>query len=713
MLTEQQREIVLAEDKKSIVLASAGSGKTFVLTHKIEHLIKEKEINPSNIFVFSFSRSATREIRERLAKNLTTAQYDKLYISTFHSFCYSILQEYNSYAGISKNMNILSNDQLKGIIKNSINYLANNGSISDRFDAEEALPYYFNIRWGWPLSEEISKPKYDIKKTLDNTITYLDKINSYTFNDLIILCIQMMEKYPSVTEEIQNKFDVLILDECQDTQVIVTCMLNLLITERHNFCIVGDVCQTLYRFNNSDPFKLLELANRWNSKIFYLNETFRFGETISCIANNICEDMEIEDRYKIPTKTNQTSEPTTFIIGEDIDRFEYVSNQIKALYAKGIPYENIYVLSRVNSQLGKYAKLLMEQGIPAVLKGGNLLLRKEVNFVFAIIKCFHKVNVTCLTTIFENYNVGYDNILLSKLFDDFTGNTIFQLVEHVNCNKIRDIGEERKKAFLGVARSILNCYPFLELKRNVFMQIADTMDMKSFKFMNHKDETGTGNDERFEILNLLDEIFSSQFKGDIYNFENYMKVTFASDTETKSKAVSLLTVHSSKGMSLPYVFLDTSKFGTFDGYNLLDEQFCLYVGVTRAKYKIWYLSDNKNVFNVYMNDDTEVISIYNDDGVYIPSEKSKETRIAELKEVKTEVNFSSLCLGSASKCNMMILEPKSIIKVSEKAVMLNFGSKDLTQWIPKSNIRYDKNSNHYFASSWWIGQGNSKYLKTK
>jgi len=712
MLTEQQQTIVKSDDKKSIVLASAGSGKTFVLTNKIEYLIKEKKVDPTRIYVFSFSRSATSEMRKKLNSTLTKEQFEQLYISTFHSFCYHLLQEYPTYAGVKKNMNILAEDQLKGIIKKSISYMMNNGKINNEISPDTIIEYYSYVRWHLTLPEDMEAPDIETKKVLENVITYMEKIDSYTFNDLIIICTIMLMKYPSIAEEVRNKFDILILDECQDTQVIVTQMLDVIIDEHHTFCIMGDVCQTLYRFNKSDPFELLKLANKWNSKIFYLNETFRFGNTISTIANNICEDMEIDDKYKIPTKTNQSSEPTTFVIGEEADRFQYVADQIKSLHIKGIPYDNIFILSRVNSQLGKYAQALMENGIPAVLKGGNILQRKEVKFVFAVLQCFKKVNIVCLDIIFENYNVGYDNTMISKLFDDFKGDTIFNLVEHVNTTKIKDIGEERKKAFTGVARKILDCYQFIESKSsNIFMDIATAMDMKDFKFMNKKDETGTGNEERYDILKLLNEIYCSQFKGDLLNFENYMKVTFASDTETKSKAVCLFTVHASKGMSLPYVFLDISKFATFPDYDLLDEQFCLYVGVTRAKYKLWFVSNKTNPFNAYMHEEPVVISKYDEDGMpeYDPNAERVFNKPTELSEVKTEVNFSTVCLGTKTKCTMLIEPPKSIVRQTEKACMLSWGTEN--SWIPKSNIFYDKERNNFFASSWWIKQGNTKFLK--
>jgi len=710
MLTSQQKEIVESDIKKAMVLASAGSGKTFMLTHKIEYLIKEKKISPSKMFLFSFSRSATKEMRNRLKESLSTKEFSELNISTFHSFCYHLIVKYLNYAPVKKDFSVISEDQLKGIIKNNIAYMDKYGKIdSSCVSVEDIQSHYYSYRWSKVITSDNNKPTPTEKLVLENVISYLDTINTYTFNDIIVISISILEKYSNVKEEVQSSFSYMILDEAQDTQSIITRLLGLIINESHSLYIVGDIQQTLYRFAGADPFLLLEFMESWNSHIFYLNETFRFGDTVGDIANKIIEKIDIEDRYKIPTFTKQKSEESERVlvnIKNEKTKMDFVVKQIKKLYEAGVPYNNINILSRVNSQLASYNKLLLEEGIPSVIKGGNILQRKEVIFVLSVLSLFRKAKLYNLEKVFENYNVGVDKYVLKNVMEDFKGETVFHLIEYISTTKIKEVGEERKKALLGVLRKVIKSYEDVSTKCcDTFSNMADNLEMKSFKFMQSKDETGSDSSERFATLHILDDLLSD-YTGNIFDFETHLKLTFTTDNENNPKGVILRTIHASKGMSLPYVFLDMTRFCSFQDFDIIDEQFCFYVGVTRTKYKLFCIADHENIFNEYLSD---LKTTTLEDSEDFDSYSSIENTISP-ENIKTELDISMYCFGTKRDCSFLIQKPSKLIRATEKAVMLQFGSN--TTWIPKKCIYYSKNDDLYFANNWWLSQkGNNKFLK--
>lgn len=697
MLTKQQESLKVTDEQNILCLASAGSGKSFTLVHRITHLINDKKVKPEDIYLFSFSRTATQEIREKLAEALGKHILQRMYISTFHAYAYKIVMEQAKVLKLNKDtMSIIGSNQLEALLKYTGKRMIEKGEIYQslgRADLQQILAVYTKARHFNDYSGLASYQKYVLK----DVIEYMERKQTYTFDDLLELVKNLFYKHPIHATYYANQFKYLILDEAQDTSSYVFEILRLLLNDTHHFTAVGDIQQNLYGFTGCDPDNLISFAKDRNCKIMQLNQTFRFGETICDLANEVVKDLDIEDEYKINTETVQVSKNPVYIHVED--RNDALKSGVEAIekwISEGVELKDIYVLARTNRELQEYMNELLKKEIPATNRGESFLKRKEIEFILSALAILKNNNREDWLLFVKPLPVGINTKIVNLAFADFEG-SLEELKDRINNKSILGIGAKRKKEFNQLFETLYYLAKALENNLRDFKEIGKLLGIKDTDFMSTAQTTAEGTsiqDERWEYLEVLTQM-SKEYRGSILTFPEYLKTYFDVDSSNDQNAVTLLTIHKSKGMTLPYVVLDTKKFFSFanSAKEELWEKFCLYVGITRAKHELYYLFKPDNPCINYVPDEVAELVIPEE---MLESRKEKPTK----KEPETQQDILLKLAGLVTGSNHTVeLKVNTILQSTDKAIHLE--SNGLKHWIPKSAMSVSVAKEKIFIATWY------------
>lgn len=600
------------------------SGKTYTVIERIKKLITIDKIPAKEVALFSFSRTATKEIRDRLKKALSYEDYSNLYIATIHSFAYKILRENSSYADFQ----IIDSNELLNIVKKFID------SDVEYRDAKEKD----KLNKASEIVNLISKAcKDNLKDIVDIFEGYEDKVrynkirdwlNSkklMTFDDILWLCYQYIVKYPKIKQNYKKKY--VITDECQDTSRIQIDILQMFDFGDTDIQLIGDIQQTIYGFAGSDPYYLLEKTATYD--ILQMDETFRFGETISKIANKVTNYFSLEDKYKIETVTNQKSLDVSHI-RNDNDLIDLVCNEISSLISSGMNEKDISVLCRTNAELVNYSKKLTSMRIKNVMRFGTLWKRSEVKLLLSVVSLLREFRLDNVLFFLKQKRILIEDRVFNHIYNayvtekDSVDVDIISLLDFAAHNKVDKVGAKRLESIVELRDMFIDAKSVIDTNTDftVFSKIAEVIDVDSMQFMTGgANKDGVDNrDERWSFIRLLDSL-QREHNISAYELETSLKIDFTTEEEKDVNAVYLRTVHSSKGMTIPYCFVDLSNFfkRAGDKKDVESELFLLYVAITRAKTKL-YLCDANNQDSIYNfvfteDNDSELLNLMKDDSI--------------------------------------------------------------------------------------------------
>lgn len=589
-LNDKQLEAVKHKDGPCLVLAGAGSGKTKVLTQRIINLI-DSGVSPYNILAITFTNKAAKEMRNRVENELGSIT-DSIFIGTFHSFELRILRENYIDIGYTSNITILDTDDAKAIVKR---ILKENGYDPAKYEIRTIINKISSTK-----NDGISPDEYTklFLNDLDIVIGLVYKEytkllkdnNSVDFDDLLLKPVELLKKNKIILEKYQERFKYILVDEYQDTNSIQYELCKLLASKYKNIFVVGDANQSIYSFRNADYRNILNFEKDYkNAKVILLEENYRSTNNILKAANSVIKNNSEGKKLNL-WSSKRDGELIDYIRCEDeIKEANFVINKIKDLVSNGYKYSDIAVLYRTNAQSRVVEDAFVRNNIPHNIIGSYYFYnRKEIKDLIAYLKLIYNpcdsVNLERIINV-PKRGIGAKSI--ENLRKKATENNI-SMFDAI------DSGKE-----LEFKKMILKLQEF-SLNGNLSDLIEEILSTTGLR-MEYEINKSLENEAKVENLNEFKTVALMFEESGIYDLQTFLEnIALVSDRgqyNNDGDEVSIMTLHSAKGLEFNVVFLLGMEEGLFPHNrsfnslsNLEEERRLCYVGITRAKEKLYLLS---------------------------------------------------------------------------------------------------------------------------
>ena len=606
-LNDRQKEAVEYLDGPLLILAGAGSGKTRVLTYKIAYLLEKKIVKPWEILAITFTNKAAKEMKERV-EGLVGAEAQDMWLGTFHSVCVRILKREIELLGYSRDFNIFDEIDKDKVIKEVMKKLNIDDKIyptglikSEISKAKEVMKddkQYAKDAMGDFRKEEIAKVYTMYQQTLRTN-------NSIDFDDIIMLTVQLFLEHPDRLEYYQEKYKYVLVDEYQDTNKTQFLLISLLTAGTGNICVVGDESQSIYGFRGADITNILNFEKEFPSaKIIKLEENYRSTKNILNAANEVIKNNSSKIDKVLWTQNKEGEKINYKTLNNEYEEVEYVVETIDDLCRKeNKKYSDFAVLFRTNAQARVLEEVFMRTGTPYKLIGGiKFYARKEIKDIISYLKLINNKNDNiALKRIINEPKRGIGDTALDKL-DNMAqekGMSIFELIQdNMNLAGLRSAGN------IILFRDMMN-----DLMANKETFKVSDLIKRVLKVSGYEDMLNAEGTKETEIRfeNLMEFIgVAIEFENE--NAENTLEdfldsIALVSDVDNldeSTEAVTLMTMHSAKGLEFDDVFLVGMEEGLFPSKRSIEEdasteeerRLC-YVAITRAKDQLFLTNTKK------------------------------------------------------------------------------------------------------------------------
>jgi len=598
-LNEQQKEAVLQVEGPVLVLAGAGSGKTKALTHRIAHLVREKKIASQNILAVTFTNKAAGEMGERvfqlLFNKLPTTNYQLRtsmpWLGTFHSICVRILKEDIHHLGFERNFSIYDTGDQKAVIKRVMKEL----EIDPKNFSPNTIQYFISGAKNELIDEQEYK-KYENspfeKVTSDVYLKYqkyLKDSNALDFDDLIMKCVQLFEENPKILEKYQDKFKYILIDEYQDTNQAQYVWVKLLAKKNKNIMVVGDDYQAIYGWRGANFKNILNFEKDYkNTKVIKLEQNYRSTDVILDAANEVIKYNKNKTDKKLWTEDTGGRPISVYNALNEQDEAEFIAMELRSLCRDG-DLSKFAVLYRTNAQSRMLEESFMSFNIPYRIVGGiRFYERKEIKDLLAYLRIIvNPSDWESFVRAATNPSRGIGAKTLEKYQTD------------------KDEAPAKLKDFLKMMKEIRETAKDINLD-----DLIEHVAVKSGLKKSLLDGTPEGEARWENVLELISVANQSRIPDDELQMSNEMtntkaleefleRVALIQDTDsisTGTKAVTLMTLHSAKGLEFESVFIVGVEEGIFphsrslmDEHEMEEERRLCYVGITRAKKDLYMI----------------------------------------------------------------------------------------------------------------------------
>lgn len=628
-LNDKQREAVMETDGPILVLAGAGSGKTRVLTTKVAYLVLEKDVLPENILAITFTNKAAKEMKERVHKMLGSDSY-RIQISTFHSFGLLLVKENYDKLGFDKNFTILDSDDVLTIIKRILKDMNldpkvyNPRAIRNKISSakNELMDSNYYSRFANSEYEEIVLEifrKYE-KKTSKN--------NSLDFDDLLLLPIKLFKENPDILKKYQERFKYILVDEYQDTNEAQYKMIKMLSAKYKNICVVGDIDQSIYSFRGANFRNILNFEKDYpEAKVIPLEENYRSTKNILNVANDIIKNNKQRKEKNLWTQNEDGPKIRYHRAYDEKDEANFVKNEIQKLIDSGEPRSSIAVLYRTNAQSRNMEEALLKDSIPYKVVGSFYFYnRKEIKDLICYLKLLYNPHddVSLLRIInVPKRQIGPKTIENLSVKAVSNGTSLYEAIDSGKELQFKNLIEDIKR----------------ESENLSLTELVDLILDKSG--MRHELETTKTIEAEVRLENL------EEFKSITKNFEEnngiialdefldeISLVADVSEHNDNDDVVTLMTIHSAKGLEFDHVFIIGLEEGLFPHNNSLydddeleEERRLCYVAVTRAKKTLTLVNAKRRMIygNTSVNPPSRFISEIDDK--YLEKDPEKDTQV--------------------------------------------------------------------------------------
>ena len=595
LLNDMQKKAVITTEGPLLVLAGAGSGKTRVLTTRIAYLILELGIDPTNILAITFTNKAAKEMKERVISMIGNIGY-KCQISTFHSFGLMIIRENVEVLGLDKNFTILDSDDSLTLIKKICK--------DKNLDPKIYNPKMIRSKISGAKNELMDPVEYakyaytDVEERINSVYErYQEKLkisNSLDFDDLLMLPIKLFEEHPELLKKYQERFKYVLIDEYQDTNKAQYILTKMISAKYKNICVVGDNDQSIYAFRGADYKNILNFEKDYqNPEVILLEENYRSTGNILKVANSIIRNNKERKEKNLWTSNEEGTKVKYHKANDEKDEAYYVLDEVKKLVNQGIPKSEIAILYRTNAQSRNLEEVFLRENIPYKVVGAFYFYkRKEIKDLISYLKVIY--NPSDDVSLTRIINVPKRGIGLKTIENIMERSTI----DHVSMYDAIDSGKEL--VFKNTIEKIRKEKENLSLTE-LIDYILDTTGMRQ----ELESEKSLEADIRLENLEEFKTITKHfEENNGIVSLEAFLEeISLVADIEehkNNTDVVTLMTVHSSKGLEFDHVFLVGMEEGIFPHTNsfsehegLEEERRLCYVAVTRARKTLEFVNARK------------------------------------------------------------------------------------------------------------------------
>ena len=582
-LNKEQEKAVNHIEGPMLVLAGAGSGKTKVLTTRIANLI-DHGISPYNILAITFTNKAAKEMKDRVYKIVgSSANY--IQISTFHSLGLKIIKENYSLLGYDRNFTIIDSDDVLVIIKKILKEL---NLSTELYNPREIKNKISSAKNEMMTLDSFSKVEFD-HNIVEVYRLYQKKLkngNSVDFDDLLILPIKLFKTYPSLLNDYQEKYKYILIDEYQDTNSAQYTFSKLLASKYRNIFVVGDNDQAIYAFRGANYKNILNFEKDYpEAKTILLEENYRSTKTILNAANCVIKNNKERKDKNLWSNNEEGSKIKYKVVENEKEEASFVADKIKELISSGVKEEEIAVLYRTNAQSRVIEEEMLKKNIKYRIVGSFYFYnRKEIKDLLCYLRLInnHKDDVSLLRIInTPKRGIG------EKTIDNLT-----TIAEEKGISLYEAISSGKELAFKEIIEELTNDSEKLsltELIDNILEKSGIKKEYSSSKLL--EDEIRLENLNEFKgVTKNYEEEYGSATLSDF--LDEVSLVSDMSEHQEGNDRVSLMTVHSVKGLEYDYVFIVGMEEGIFPHYNAInyggkaeieEERRLCYVAITRAK----------------------------------------------------------------------------------------------------------------------------------
>ena len=605
-LNDKQYEAVVNTEGPCLVIAGAGSGKTKVLTHKIAYLIGEKGAKPWDILAITFTNKAANEMKERIA-NLVGDDAKDIWMGTFHSICVRILRRFIDRIGFDTSFIIFDTSDQRTLVKACMKDLA----IDDKLFTDRSILSEISNAKNEMLEPEqyMARANGDFRKEKIASVyalyqKRLKENNAIDFDDIINYAIRILMENPDILEYYANKFKYVLVDEYQDTNKAQFTLVTLLASKNGNITVVGDNDQGIYSFRGADISNILNFERDFpGTRIIKLEQNYRCTGNILKAANSVIKNNEVKYKKELWTQNEEGNLPNVYQADNEYDEATYIVTQIEHLKREEYyHYSDFAILYRMNTQSRAIEDILRRENVPYKIVGGlKFYERKEIKDIIAYLRLIQNSadNLSLKRIINEpKRGIGKTSLEKVELLAEQNATSMYEIIKHADQ--------------YGLNRVYLNSREFV----NVIEELKDKKDELVISELIKTTLKKTGYTKALEEENTieaenrienLEEFLTVAIEFEEEYAENSLSqflegITLSSDidnVEETEDSVTLMTLHSAKGLEFPVVFLVGMEEGIFPGYKsisepkeLEEERRLCYVGITRAKEHL-YLTCSK------------------------------------------------------------------------------------------------------------------------
>lgn len=595
LLNPQQREAVVHSGSPLLILAGAGSGKTRVITTKIAWLINEKNINPGRILAVTFTKKAAGEMKERASALCKGAEGCQ--IKTFHSFGAWFLRLYGEYGGIQPNFTVYDEDDMKTLVAKANPSLTRLQAAHFSRCISLCKDYGLVPQSGTALETIDSDPLLPV--VYENYEKRLRETGNVDFGDLILLPYLILKNTPSLREKIHDKFQVIMVDEYQDSNIAQFMLLQMLCGENSYLCVVGDDDQSIYKFRGANIHNILNFEKEFpDAAVIKLEQNYRSTGNILNAANGV-----IKNNVGRKEKELWTENP----VGEKIDfkqfdtayeEADYVASNIEKKVRKGqYRYRDCAVLYRTNAQSRLFEERFIVSNIPYKIVGGvNFYARKEIKDLLAYLKTIDNAqDDLAVRRIINVPKRGIGATTLNRVQDFAYEKEVSFYTALKMADDIPSLGRSASKikpfvTFIQAMRSKLEFFTVSQLLQDIIEETGYVRELEA----EDTEEAKARIENIDELLTKVVTYEESEENPTLSGFlEEVALVADIDSLEDDSDYVVLMTFHSAKGLEFPQVYLAGMEDGLFPSYmsiasdnpteEIEEERRLCYVGITRAK----------------------------------------------------------------------------------------------------------------------------------
>ena len=609
-LNPAQREAVEKTEGPVLILAGAGSGKTRVLTTRIGHLIEDKGVQPANILAITFTNKAANEMRERVEETLESDASD-MWISTFHSCCVRILRKDINRIGYNRSFVIYDSADQVTLVKDCLKELNLNDKV---FEPKMIISTISGAK------DKLYDPKQfkamhmndnRMSKIADVYALYQDRLkrnSALDFDDLIFKTVELLKCDKEVLDYYRNRFKYIMVDEYQDTSKAQYELIKILAKEHQNICVVGDDDQSIYGWRGADIRNILEFEKDYDDvHVVKLEQNYRSTQIILDAANTVISN-NIERKRKRLWSEKKDGELIKIQVAQDeIEESDFVADMIaKISREQNRSYKDFAVLYRANAQSRSVEDALNRSQIPYNIYGGTKFYeRKEIKDLIAYLRVIQNPqDDISIKRIINVLRRGIGLRTIEKIEDraSLKQESIYSVLIDIETNseistKARNSISEFVDNVIGTLRTMREVYPVSKLIEKVIESI-DYYGYIDELYKGDKEEAEERKDNVKEFISVAMEFEQNSEEKDLERFLTGVALTSESSEEEEIDKVSLMTIHTSKGLEFPVVFIVGMEDGLFpiaravrsmSDSEIEEERRLCYVGITRAK-EILYLT---------------------------------------------------------------------------------------------------------------------------